>query len=93
MNLRQTYVSHLLGWCLLSLLQTPVFQFGPRAHELWCDKQHVAPYTAHRLVPMRLLTLGMQRQIKYIPSTYTAQEIPCLTLLGLTERTWAFTIA
>lgn len=59
MNLRQTYVSHLLGWCLLSLLQTPVFQFGPRAHELWCDKQHVAPYTAHRLVPMCLLTLGL----------------------------------
>ena len=59
MNLRQTYVSYLLGWCLLSLLQTPAFQFGPRAHELCCDNQHVAPYTAPRLVPMCLLTLGL----------------------------------
>ena len=59
MNLRQTYVSYLLGWCILSLLQTPAFQFGPKAHELCCDKQHVAPYTAPRLVPMCLLTLGL----------------------------------
>ena len=81
---------------LLSLLQTPVFQFGPRAHELWSDKQHVAPYTAHRLAPRCLLTLGLgsgDAETKCIPSTRTAQEIPCLMLLGLTECTWASMIA
>ena len=81
---------------LLSLLQTPVFQFGPRAHELWCDKQHVAPYTAHRLVPMCLLTLGLgsgDAETNKVHPKHTHSTGDTLTLLGLTECTWASMMA
>lgn len=51
MNLRQTYVSHLLGWCLLFSAPNSSVSVGLRAHELWCDKQHVAPIYSSQTCP------------------------------------------
>ena len=102
MDLRQNYVSHLLGWHPLDqktfLCSNPsvLVRWLPctLGTQTWVQQaSYGALYRSHTC-PKCLLTLGWAlgrpRGIKCIPSRFPAQETRQLTWLGLIEFTWAF---